>query len=195
MWRGPALWAALFLARNHAQCGWEGRTPSCCHSIFAFICAPYACANLGICMGFFQRKPKLRRKPVTVTPPELNLSAWRYMRALRDAAQQKMVARSLYGLMVIGAAAFGAFMGMMLVYSTDLPQINELDKYRPSAVTELYDVHGRVIASFALQRRIIANYEDFPQVLREAVLSIEDRDFETHWGVDIKRVAGALYRD
>jgi len=146
-------------------------------------------------MGLFRRKPKLRRKPVTVIPPEPNLRAWRYLKVIQKTAEKNMVARSLFGLMVIGAAAFGAFIGLLLVYSTDLPQVSDLERYRPSAVTELYDDQGRVVASFALQRRIIIGYEDIPLVLKDAVLSIEDRDFESHWGVDVRRVAGALYRD
>src|SRR6266481_1304472 len=146
-------------------------------------------------MEIFRRKPKLRRKPVTVVPPEPNLRAWRYLKVIRQTTEKNMVVRSLFGLMVIGAAAFGAFIGLLLVYSTDLPQVSDLEHYRPSAVTELYDDQGRVVASFALQRRIIASYEEIPQVLKDAVLSIEDRDFESHWGVDVRRVVGALYRD
>ena len=38
-------------------------------------------------------------------------------------------------------------------------------------------------------------YEDFPKVLRDAVISTEDKDFEQHWGVDPWRVVGAAYRD
>jgi len=97
--------------------------------------------------------------------------------------------------MVIASAAIGVFCGLLLVYSTDLPQVAELERYRPSSVTQLYDIKGRVIGSFALQRRIIAAYEDYPPVLREAVISIEDKGFETHWGIDFWRILGAAYRD
>ena len=71
----------------------------------------------------------------------------------------------------------------------------ELERYRPSSVTQLYDIQGKVIGSFALQRRIIAAYEDYPNVLRDAVISIEDKGFETHWGIDFWRILGAAYRD
>lgn len=93
------------------------------------------------------------------------------------------------------AAAVGAATGLILVYSTDLPQIGELERYRPSSITELYDDQGREIGSFALQRRVIVGYDDLPKVLRDAVISIEDKDFERHWGVDVWRVLGAAYRD
>ncbi len=92
-------------------------------------------------------------------------------------------------------AAIGAFSGMLLVYSTDLPQVSELERYRPSSVTELYDIKGRVIGSFALQRRIVGSYDDYPKLLRDAIISIEDKGFERHWGIDLWRILGAAYRD
>ena len=111
-------------------------------------------------------------------------------------ADKRHLARQvIYALMLIGAAAVGSLAGLLIVYSTDLPEVNELERYRPSSITELYDDKGRVIGSFALQRRVIAKYEDYPKVLRDAIISIEDKDFEKHLGVDWWRVLGAAYRD
>jgi penicillin-binding protein 1A len=99
------------------------------------------------------------------------------------------------GLLVLLAAFVGAASGLILVYSTDLPQVEELEHYRPSSVTELYDGSGRVIGTFALQRRVVASYDDYPQVLRDALVSIEDKDFYTHSGINFWRIVGAAYRD
>src|SRR5512146_1956480 len=107
----------------------------------------------------------------------------------------KLVGRVVFALLVLASALIGAFGGLLLVYSTDLPEVGELEHYRPSTVTELYDDQGRVIGSFALQRRVVAAYDDFPKVLRDCIISIEDKDFEKHWGVDFWRVLGAAYRD
>ncbi len=71
----------------------------------------------------------------------------------------------------------------------------KLERYRPSSVTELYDGQGRVIGTFALQRRVIASYDDYPEVLRNALVSIEDKDFYRHSGINIWRIVGAAYRD
>ena len=83
----------------------------------------------------------------------------------------------------------------MLVYSVDLPQINDLERYRPSTTTDLYDRKGRIIGSFALERRIVVNYDGFAPILRQAVISIEDKNFESHWGINVLRIAGALTHD
>ncbi len=83
----------------------------------------------------------------------------------------------------------------MLVFSVNLPQINDLERYRPSTMTDLYDTKGRIIGSFALEKRIVVNYDDFAPVLRQAVISIEDKNFESHWGINVLRIAGAALHD
>jgi penicillin-binding protein 1A len=98
-------------------------------------------------------------------------------------------------VLVLASAGFGALAGLLFLYSTDLPQVEELERYRPSSITELYGDQGRVIGSFALQRRVIASYNDLPKVLRDAVISTEDKEFEQHWGVDFYRIFGAAWRD
>jgi len=110
-------------------------------------------------------------------------------------AGQKLVGRVVFGLLVLASALLGTLTGLLAVYSTDLPQIGDLERYRPSTVTELYDSQGRVIGSFALQRRVLVSYDDFPRVLRDAIISTEDKNFENHWGINFWRVLGAGYRD
>ena len=93
------------------------------------------------------------------------------------------------------SAALGALCGVALIYSIDLPQMEDLARYRPNTTTELYDVHGKVFGSFALERRVVVPYSDFPPLLRAAIISIEDKSFERNWGVNLVRALGAAYRD
>jgi len=108
---------------------------------------------------------------------------------------RKLVGNALFALLIVVAAVAGAASGLLLVYSTDLPQVTELEQYRPSTITQLYDDQDRVIGQFALQRRVIDTYNDFPKVLRDALISTEDKEFERHLGVDVWRVFGAAWRD
>ncbi|HZP63300.1 MAG TPA: PBP1A family penicillin-binding protein [Terriglobales bacterium] len=112
-----------------------------------------------------------------------------------ETSGRKVMGRVLFGLLFLLSALVGASAGLLLVYSTDLPQVEELEHYRPSSITELYDDEGQVIGSFALQRRVVANYNDYPAILREALISIEDKEFYSHWGINVWRIAGAAYRD
>ena len=112
-----------------------------------------------------------------------------------EIAGRKVVGRVLFGLLVLVSALVGATAGLLLVYTTDLPQVEALEAYRPSSITELYDDHERVIGSFALQRRVVAGYDDFSPGLRDALVSIEDKDFYRHSGINFWRIVGAAYRD
>jgi len=112
-----------------------------------------------------------------------------------DSRRKKLVGRFVFGLLVLLSTLVGALGGLLLVYSTDLPQVEQLENYRPISTTELYDIQGRTIGTFALQRRVVASYQDFPPVLRDALISIEDKDFYRHWGVNFWRIVGAAYRD
>ena len=51
------------------------------------------------------------------------------------------------GALVLLAIITGSLAGLMLVYSVDLPQINDLERYRPSTTTDLYDRNGNIIGS------------------------------------------------
>ncbi len=109
--------------------------------------------------------------------------------------RRKFAGKFALAALLMLAIITGSLAGLMLVYSVDLPQIHDLEHYRPSTTTDLYDRNGRIIGSFALERRVVVNYDDFGPILRQAVLSIEDKSFESHWGVNVLRIAGALVHD
>jgi penicillin-binding protein 1A len=103
--------------------------------------------------------------------------------------------RLAFTFLLLCSIAFGAAIGLLFVYTSDLPEIHALEDYRPNVVTELYADDGQSIGTFALQRRILLSYAQIPKVLKDAVLTTEDQHFEEHWGVDIPRVLEAAYRD
>lgn len=109
--------------------------------------------------------------------------------------RSKLAGRVAFAALFLLAIVTGALAGATLVYSVDLPQIRDLERYRPSTTTDLLDRNGHIIGSFALQRRVVINYDDFSPVLRQAVISIEDKSFESHWGINVLRIAGALVHD
>ena len=111
------------------------------------------------------------------------------------AGRRKVAGGVALAVLLLLAVTVGSMSGLMLVYSVNLPQIDDLMRYRPNTTTDLYDTHGRIFGSFALERRIIVNYNDLSPLLREAVISIEDKNFESHWGVNFFRVLEAAYHD
>jgi penicillin-binding protein 1A len=112
-----------------------------------------------------------------------------------DYPSRKMAARRTFLLLLGLSGVFGAMCGLLVVFSIELPQMEDLAKYRPNTTTVLLDIHGREIGSFALERRIVISYTDIPPVLRDAIISIEDKSFERNWGVNLIRAVEAAYND
>ena len=127
---------------------------------------------------------------------------WRAMRRFpfkdldaRNPRTRPLAKRAAIGALLLASAALGVTVGLVLVFSINLPQMAELERYRPDTTTELYDVHGKAFGSFALERRVVVGYNDIPPLLREAILSIEDKNFESNGGVNLVRMVGAAYED
>ncbi len=103
--------------------------------------------------------------------------------------------RAIFYSLLGASAIFGCLVGLTLVNTADLPQMEDLEHYRPVTTTELLDVHGRSFGSFALERRVVVPYGDFPRSLHDAIISIEDKSFEKNAGINPFRVIGAAYVD
>ena len=119
----------------------------------------------------------------------------RFYRATMKIGGGTLLGRLAFSFLVICSIALGAAIGLLFVYSSDLPEIHALESYRPVIVTELYADDGQSIGTFALQRRILLTYSQIPPVLRDAIITTEDQHFEQHWGVDFPRVLEAAWRD
>jgi penicillin-binding protein 1A len=119
----------------------------------------------------------------------------RFYRATMKIGGGTLLGRLAFAFLLVCSIAFGAAVGLLFVYSSDLPEIHALEDYRPLTETELYADDGQSIGSFALQRRILVTYNQIPKILKAAILTTEDQHFEEHWGVDFPRVLQAAYHD
>jgi penicillin-binding protein 1A len=109
--------------------------------------------------------------------------------------RRKIAGRTALAALVLLAMITGSLAGLTIVYSADLPQISQLEHFRPSTTTDLYDRNGHIFGSFALEHRVVVDYSGFAPILRQAIISIEDKNFESHWGVNVFRIAGAVIHD
>src|SRR6188474_443274 len=93
------------------------------------------------------------------------------------------------------AAILGTVSGVLFAFAGDLPQISALDDYAPSTITRVYGAKGEVVGEFSTQRRVVVPYEGMSPVLRQAIISAEDAEFEKHLGLSIPHIAMAASRD
>ena len=97
----------------------------------------------------------------------------------------------------VGLCCFG--LGMTIAgfawLSRDLPSTTRLQVITQSLKTQILDMHGEVYGSFGIENRVAIPLEEMPLHLIDAVLSVEDRRFFEHWGLDIVRWPKVLWTD
>jgi len=76
-------------------------------------------------------------------------------------------------------------------FSIGLPDYKKLTNYQPPISSRVYSDDGKLIAEYALQKRLFVPYESVPEVIINSFLSAEDKNFFSHPGVDAKRLEGA----
>jgi penicillin-binding protein 1A len=77
------------------------------------------------------------------------------------------------------------FAGIYINFNrTNLPDLEGFIRFEPPTMGHVYDAKGHVLAELGRERREITQYEGIPVVLRQAVLSAEDKNFFSHSGVD-----------
>ena len=75
------------------------------------------------------------------------------------------------------------------------PSVDVLDQYQPRQTSKLYAADGRFIAELGLERRTLLKIDQIPPLVRNAFVTVEDKRFYRHSGVDWLRVPGALLTD
>jgi penicillin-binding protein 1A len=82
--------------------------------------------------------------------------------------------------------------GVINHYGSDLPDYKQLKDYEPPIVTRLYAGDGRLMAEFAQEKRVFMPIETFPDMVKNAFIAAEDKNFYTHPGVDFLAIARAV---
>src|SRR5262249_7654955 len=103
---------------------------------------------------------------------------------------------SLLVLSMIAGGMTGLIFAYQLGFSGYADDVDGLADYRPAEVTKVYADDGKtVIGELSLERRIPIEYKDIPELLKQAVLAIEDTRFYDHIGIDPVRMAGAAIQN
>jgi penicillin-binding protein 1A len=95
---------------------------------------------------------------------------------------------------MVGAIWTGFFALLFLAWCAyDLPGPERLNELRRQPSVSLLAADGSLLASYGDLYGDAVRLADLPPYLPAAVLSTEDRRFYSHWGVDLRGIARALY--
>ena len=80
-------------------------------------------------------------------------------------------------------------------FSIGLPDYKKLSNYQPPISSRVYSKDGKLIAEYALQKRLFVPYESIPEIVINSFLSAEDKNFFSHPGVDAKGIVRAVLKN
>ena len=91
---------------------------------------------------------------------------------------------------VMTALSIGAIFWM---YGRDLPNTDQLASYAPPTISRIYDRDGRILDEFAKERRLFVPAPEIPDLIKQAFVSAEDKNFYMHRGYDPRGIAAAAF--
>ena len=80
-------------------------------------------------------------------------------------------------------------------FSIGLPDYKKLSNYQPPISSRVYSDDGKLIAEYAIEKRLFIPYESIPKKIVNSFLSAEDKNFFAHPGVDAKGIVRAFIKN
>lgn len=127
------------------------------------------------------KSPSSENKTTKNTAPPTSALNWLLRFALWMGA---MALAGLFSILIVIAIA-------LAVAFPNLPDISDLQDYRPKLPLRVFSYEGALIGEFGEERRHLTPVKEIPKVMIDAVLAIEDARFFEHGGVDYKGVLRA----
>nr|WP_319218694.1 PBP1A family penicillin-binding protein [uncultured Trichococcus sp.] len=102
--------------------------------------------------------------------------------------------KAVFGIFALGMIGLAAGAGLFFYYVSSAPELTE-EKLIGTVASTILDLDGNEIKEIGGndQNRTLVSAEEIPQVLKDAIVSIEDQRFYDHKGVDPIRILGALF--
>lgn len=102
--------------------------------------------------------------------------------------------RSTWVIVTILGGGFLSLLILFFVIKDDLQSFDKLEKIDPAIATQVYSADGELLHSFFTSNRTYTPYSKIPQNVIDALISTEDRNFRSHWGMDLQGLARAVYK-
>ena len=80
-------------------------------------------------------------------------------------------------------------------FSIGLPDYKKLSNYQPPISSRVYSENSKLIAEYALEKRLFIPYESLPDKIINSFLSAEDKNFFSHPGIDAKGILRAIVKN
>ena len=106
----------------------------------------------------------------------------------------KFINFSLKFVIIFFISLFFFVFSTLWYFSIGLPDYKKLANYQPPISSRVYSENSKLIAEYALEKRLFIPYESIPDKVINAFLSAEDKNFFDHPGIDAKGIVRAIVK-
>ncbi len=99
---------------------------------------------------------------------------------------------AVFSTLTLGIGVVALSIGAIFwVYGRDLPSHESLAQYQPPTISRIYSGEGQMIDEFAKERRLFTPSSEIPDLVKQAFISAEDKNFYSHAGYDARGILAA----
>jgi len=116
------------------------------------------------------------------------------MRAKHKRKKKNVILKILITCCSLFFATSFAGAAVFLHYISSAPKLTD-KKLKTVASPKIFDKDGKLIADLGKEKRELLTPKEIPEKLEKAIVSIEDKRFFQHKGVDVIRIFGSLFHN
>jgi penicillin-binding protein 1A len=107
----------------------------------------------------------------------------------------KLLNFSVKFVIIFSVAVIFFVFSTLWYFSVGLPDYKKLSNYQPPISSRVYSEDRKLIAEYAIEKRLFIPFESIPEKVINAFLSAEDKNFFTHPGIDAKGILRATVKN
>ncbi|MGA9119100.1 MAG: PBP1A family penicillin-binding protein [Bacteroidota bacterium] len=125
--------------------------------------------------------------PGPAKPPILQPAPPKKGRTLRLSPQARLLI--VGGILLALCTAYGVYL------FSGLPSLARIENPKAELATKVYSADGEVLDMFYIKNRSHLSFNEIPKQVIVALIATEDKDFYSHWGVDLPRFLKAMVKN
>jgi penicillin-binding protein 1A len=118
-----------------------------------------------------------------------------YRRKRQQQSPRVQLSRKTQVKIALGTLVAAACVVYGVYLFSGLPSLERIENPKPELATKVYSVDGEVLDKFYIKNRSHVSFQEIPKTVINALIATEDKNFYSHWGVDMVRFMKAMVKN
>ncbi len=111
---------------------------------------------------------------------------------IKEIFELRNIERFILFSLLVYSIILGITVGFMYISLKNLTGIKQLEEYKPAIPTKIYDIKKRLISEYFEEQREIVSLDEIPDLLKKALIAVEDKSFYYHKGINFEGIIRAF---